>query len=522
MLQKTMRFLSAEGDVIRSQISSRVAASVTPLKGAVLRMNGFVPEGLRDYQVEGVKAALGRKGRFAFWDDPGLGKTAQALTTARNLTTGEILIVSPKVAFSSWMRQSARWLEETPVLWWGNKAATQELWQRYKAERRARNAKAAILLTNYHALPDLLARQVYWGAIIFDESHLMRNRKSHFFINAKKLVSPYVLQLTGSPIVNEVNDLWTQLNLLDEKKWNNFYSFQATFNKSYSGQFARVNYGVKNDDRLRKEIAPFFIRRHKEDVIKELPAKAREAIEYDLTSHQRSLYESLTEDWIAALSNGEHILAPNRVAQIVRLRQVLISPALLGDPDSRSGMLDSLREIVSLEHDAKRAVAIFTPYARAIPLIKAVLTEGANPLVPQTVVIQGGMTPKELDRRQKYFMEARDHRVTLLATIQSATSYDAYRASTAIFLGSHWHPTANEQSEDRLHRLGQTDSVRCLYFMAPDTIDEHIIDILDRKTTYQALAVDPHKLMFPRTQGRERRTTYRKEAYATFIPQSKE
>jgi SNF2 family DNA or RNA helicase len=136
---------------------------------------------------------------------------------------------------------------------------------------------------------------------------------------------------------------------------------------------------------------------------------------------------------------------------------------------------------------------VFTPFAQALPLIEAVLAP-----LGAIWTLRGGLASKVMGERVAAFQAAPRADKALLCTIGVGSSFTATAASTAFFLGSAWSPAHNIQCEDRLHRWGQRDTVLVKYLVGENTIDEHVLDILNDKSTYAALALRPDMLLRPR------------------------
>lgn len=423
----------------------------------------------------------------------GLGKTLEALAASVGTDSRTFLVFTKKVSIGVWKQEIGKWLGD-PVFTY-----TGQPWQRRKAwqEWSSTTARRKWLISNYAHMDSIAQLQPNWDHLIYDESHLLRNRKSRtLFQRATSFRSRYLYLLTGSPIMNQLDDLWTSLHLIDPKRFSSYWRFVNQWFLTSKGVFGGYTIdGPKNAKALREFLAPYVLRRTKASVLLDLPPKVRQVIPLTLGEEQRELYGQMADAMLATWptsEDGTHpggiLLAPSQMAKITRLRQILVSPTLIGAPYASSA-LDGVREQVESEWEAGNPVAIFTPFAKAIPLIMDSLPKG------EITFLRGGTHERVLDETIQHFQESQNPRRAIVCSIGMSTGFTLTAAKVAIFIGYDWVPDNNIQAEDRLHRFGQRDSVRVLYFVHTGTIDDHIMDVLDRKTTWRKLLDDPKTLL---------------------------
>jgi SNF2 family DNA or RNA helicase len=235
-------------------------------------------------------------------------------------------------------------------------------------------------------------------------------------------------------------------------------------------------------------------RKLKKDHLKELPDKIRSKRPVTQTPYQRKLYDQMADEMLADIKDGVVVLAPNSIAQMTRLRQIAITPSLVGG-NSDSGMMTAVLEELESEFLAGNHVVIFTPFNQVMPALEEV---GRKAGATQILYVKGGMSANALAKAQNDFQNVPSKHKLLIAQVTMGQSWEATEAATAFFVGYAYEPPTNWQAEDRLHRFGQTKSVNIKYFVGENTIDEHILDILDRKTTWAAMVLDPQKLVHPK------------------------
>jgi SNF2 family DNA or RNA helicase len=440
---------------------------------------------LRHYQETALSFLHG--GRRLLGDDPGLGKTPPAILAAREMVPkGGILVVGPKVAFGVWRREVARWADEEVL---------------YYAGQPGQRAKIDIsgdkwTVVSYHLAAELLKRRKRWPLVILDESHWVRNRKSMFYKAVRLAQSELLFELTGSPMVNGLPDLWAQLNLIDPKKFSSFWRFLYEHCLIERGKFGIEVGGPKNPSHTRAVLRPYFLRRTKKTPGIDLPSKQRGVIEVEHSPRQRQIYNQLCEEMVAALDDGTMLMTPSKMALMTRLRQCNITPALFGGPHA-SGMFEALQAKCMELFDAKQHVVVATPYTSAIPM----MVDALSKMTPNMGIIQGGMSADLIDETVNWFQNSGLPDRVLFLSIRAGTSFTVTAASNIIFMGYDWTPMWNGQCEDRLHRIGQSVMVNAWYMVCRETVDEHILDVLNLKTSWNNLILNPDRLLHPRVNG---------------------
>jgi SNF2 family DNA or RNA helicase len=442
---------------------------------------------LRDYQREDARF-LTKTGRAILGHDPGLGKTRITIVAAQRLSPqGQWLIISPKVALGVWENETRQILNEGITIWNGSPAKRQKAWSN----------KRRIVATNFALAKKLLKLQDSWDVIIIDESHYIRNRKTDTFKNAiKKFYSRYLFCLSGTPVVNGAKDLWTSLNLLNPRRYASYWRFVQQYCHVYNDGYGYKVEGTRNPDQLQRDLSPVLIRRKKEDVLKELPAKQRMTIPLEMDPNQQKIYDQIAEEMLARWGEDEgdgeggKVLVPNKIAQITRLRQVLVTPALFGGPHI-SATFDALQEALEVDFESGNPAIIFTPFAKALPYIGQVVKECGG----KFGTIKGGMKAEDITRLVAGFQRYQNPKKALICSLLAGQSFTATAATVAYFVGYDWVPANCLQAEDRIHRIGQHFPVRVCYFTYKGTIDDHLLDVLNRKTRWNNLAISPKKLL---------------------------
>jgi SNF2 family DNA or RNA helicase len=398
--------------------------------------------------------------------------------------------VAPLSVTSSWVRH-------VQTIWPAAKIAV--------LNPKNRDALAKQLREPYHyyvvhwealrLMPELY--EVNWWHVIADEVHRAKNRKAQQTIGLKKLKTSYKTGLSGTPADNQPQDLWSILHWLYPKVWSSYHRFvyhHVKIQKHPAGQctaFGCDKYhknayqkimGVSNVEELHKNIQPYYMRRTKEEVIKDLPDKYFSQIEVELPPRQRRIYNQMKESMLAWVGKHEQepIAAPIIVAQLTRLKQFALAYAeletyyktddqgekvafqrvRLTDPSTK---LDAVMDVLE---DSLEQVVVFSESKQMIYLLKARLDKAGITCATLT-----GDTPHAERGKIVDEFQAGNIRVFAGTIAAGGEGITLTAASTVIFLDRTWNPSKNKQAEDRLHRIGQKNAVHVIDIVAKDTVD---------------------------------------------------
>ncbi len=324
-----------------------------------------------------------------------------------------------------------------------------------------------------------------WEVVLADEFHLsgLMNHKtqtSKLFESHRKYFK-YIYLITGTPIRQGVIDLYNPLHICDPERFTNYWQYVNRWCATIMTPFGKsIERNPRNIPEFRQMLDTYMVRRLKSEVLHDLPGKQRNAVGLIMTPKQQSMYNDLAKDFIYEGSEDESIIiAPNQMVTDLRLRQLLVTPRLLGGDDDGAGF-NYLSEVVPELLQRERPVVIFTPFRQAIPLLEDLIRGWS--LGTSIHVLQGGMAPEEFATSWQSFQESSSKNKIMLCVIKSGASFHATEAADCFFLGYEWDFNLNEQSEDRLCRLGQTRFVNCNYFVhAGDSIDEQVKEKLNSK-----------------------------------------
>lgn len=424
---------------------------------------------LRDYQKTGLNFLVNAK-RAILGDDPGLGKTLQSIAACEHIEAKKVLVVCPNPLKWVWEEQIKQWVGKTSTVINGTKK---------QRDAAIAGYRGGYMIINYEGArihPEL--QKMQWDALVCDEAHKLKNRKAAQTKSVKKIKAENVYLVTGTPMMNRTEELWSLLNILFPKQYTSFWRFADHYCEVRKNHFGTeiLTGSDKQVEDLKKALEPVMIRRRKNDVLKELPPKIYQKYPVNLEGKQLLMYKQMEKDAIAIFNDGDVIAAPVVIAQITRLRQIAISTELLGEEQATSAKFEALTGIIE-ENIEDRKIVVFSQFRRAIELYGEILTKKGI----KWVAVTGKQNNDQKIAATQQFQEDKETRV-MLSTIQAGGLGLTWTAAEmVIFLDKHWTPATNMQAEDRLHRIGQKSSVQVISLVAKDTVEDWIESLLESK-----------------------------------------
>jgi len=439
---------------------------------------------LYPFQRTGVGFLLKAR-RTILGDDMGLGKTVEAIITAEEMRANKVLIIAPNNLKHHWYDEIRKWAPDRRVLSLvgsTRKKRTEVLNQyvdgyfiiHYEAARRGKqmkkvDGKKRMVLRDHDYIDELLKQD--WDVVIVDEAHNIKNRKTQQSQDVSRLAkkAPNAWFLTGTPIMNRVPEVWSLLHVINPDRYTSFWSFVKKYANAHPGRFGWViDDHASNPDALREEIAPYFIRREKEEVFPDMPEKTRQKIWLEMGSKQARLHDQMWEELMAEISDQEILVAPIVLSKIMRCRQIAISPELVGS-DAPSVKLEALVEFVQ---STDEKIVVFSQFAEAISLAARELrAAGAG-----CTYFTGASSDEEQSEAISALNTDPETQVLLTTLKAGGEGLDFTAASVVILLDKHWTPATNKQAEDRVHRHGQTKPVTVIELIALNSEADRLIE----------------------------------------------
>ena len=446
---------------------------------------------LRDYQRRGyswLSFMNSLKLGACLADDMGLGKTVQTLALLCSLKERKelqpALLVCPTSVLGNWQREATRFAPELRVdIHHGDRPRD---WESF----RQNLDKTDVLLTSYALLTKdhKLFLEQNWQLIILDEAQQIKNPGSKVSKLSYKLRAASRLILTGTPVENRLQDLWTLFRFLQPELLGSKRRFQARF---------AIPIEKKGEEQARKQlrrlVGPFILRRTKMDpqVASELPARVITTVECSLTPEQARLYEYEVTQALESVEGLEGFQRKGAILRLLtRLKQLCDHPALLEDsPDwsaARSGKLHRLFEILK-ELSPEEGVLIFSQFTKMLGNLKLRLTE----LLGEEILMLDGSTPREhRDQMVERFQSGIGPRIFCISLKAGGVGLNLTRANSVIHFDRWWNPAVEAQATDRAHRIGQTRTVQVFKFVTQATLEEQIARILQEKQALMAELIE--------------------------------
>ena len=444
------------------------------------------------FQEAGVDFLL-KVRRAILGDDMGLGKTAQAIMACEELGAMRVLVICPNTLKSNWAEEIKKWTPHRGVsilrgtykkrqqaiydFWRGFLVVNIEIARWTYTYKKVENKIKRVKSDEPQLIKALLKRQ--WDVIIVDEAHSCKNRKADQTEGVRELCAKtkHVYFLTGTPIMNRVDDLWSPLNILYPKRYYSFWSFVRRHAIAYKTPFGwKIDGKPIRPKELRTEIAPVLLRREKEEVFPDMPRRIHQKLWLDLEGEQLRIYRDIEKTAMAEIDEDTTITTVGILARLTRCRQVAVSPWLIGSKFPEGVKLDALMGIID---GTDQKMVVFSTFAEAIKLVSGFLEKKG---IDHTILIG---EKKEVERHEaiKHFQSTPKVQV-FLATIQAGgAGINLTAASLVVFLDKHWTPAVNEQAIDRTRPHMQTRPIQVIELLGRNTVDEIIEGVLAGKVS---------------------------------------
>lgn len=435
-----------------------------------------LPDLLRPYQRRGVEwlAHLGEVGCHGLLaDEMGLGKTLQviALLAHRPVADKPTLIVCPASVVPVWQEEIARFFPElkVEVLKTGHDFTT--------------HREPVLWLASYTQLRKHreLLPEVEFGYAVLDEGQFIKNPDAKVTQTCFAVKAERRIVLTGTPLENRQLDLWSIFRFLLPGLLGSRSTFETALHTDHAGTI----------ERLRAQLAPFILRRTKREVAQELPPKVEMELHCPLTEVQRTEYARICSEGLERL--GDDVSAAMReksfgfLALLTRLRQTCCDPDMLPwrkSPLRDSGkinlLVEKLAEVLANGHK----VVIFSQFVMLLERVKAALEE-SFPELPRFELT--GMTLDRLKPVQA-FQNAEGAAAMLVSLKAAGTGITLHAADYVFLLDPWWNPAVEAQAVDRVHRIGQTNTVFVYRMVTAGTVEERIQALkADKKDLFDKL-----------------------------------
>lgn len=444
-----------------------------------------MPE-LRPYQDEAVSFLLANGGGI-YADPPGAGKTATTLRWLDEKTFGEkFLIIAPLSVLGHWEREARVWYPDLKVVRGGG-TPTQRAQARQEVVEAGRQEGATgptALLIHYEAfrsdIKDLM--DLGWDAAVFDEAHRLKGRNTLVSKAAILLCRrvEHVALLTGTPLMNRAEELWSLLRLLDPKHYRSFWSWVHTYFRTEVAHWIKSPqpvtlvkevYPDRLDD-LRAEVQPYVLQRPLSALLPDLPPVVVDMVPVTLSAAERRIYDALEKhSWVQA-DDGSILQVSNQVSKISRQRQLASDFSSLFDGGAPASKAKAAIQVIEDLVAQGEKVLVMCAFKHTVETIAARI-KGA-------VTYTGDHTPEERECALGDFKTNAQVLIGTQATLGEGVD-GLQCARHLVMVDRDWTPARNQQAVGRLHRSGQKDTVVVHHLYCEGTIDETVARVCEEK-----------------------------------------
>jgi SNF2 family DNA or RNA helicase len=410
-------------------------------------------------------------------DDMGLGKTIQTLALLQKhkedaedigLKSTSLLIMPTSLIYN-WINEAKKF---TPQL----KMMVHTGAFRYKSPEVFSNYDVVVTTYGISRIDIEMFKSFFFDYVILDESQNIKNPSSKSYQAVKQLKSRFKLILSGTPVENSVNDLWTQMSFINPGLLGTQQFFM--------NEFVTPIEKKKDEEKARKLqaiIKPFVLRRTKEQVATELPPKTENLFYCQMSDEQASVYEKVKSEYrnelLKSLEDGTFAQAQMQVLQgLIKLRQIANHPIMIDEEyEGDSGKFENVTHTLNNVLDGGHKVLIFSQFVKQLQIYRRHFDEEK---IAYTYLDGSTQNRGEIVKR---FQEDEKTKVFLISIKAGGVGLNLTEADYVFILDPWWNPAVEQQAIDRTHRIGQTKNVFIYKFITKDSVEEKILALQQRK-----------------------------------------
>ncbi|KAJ0058954.1 hypothetical protein NL108_003289, partial [Boleophthalmus pectinirostris] len=488
------------------------AADWKKLEGSREYRNG---NALREYQLEGLNWLTFNwynSRNCILADEMGLGKTIQSITFLYEIymkgIQGPFLVIAPLSTIPNWEREFRTWTELNAIVYHGSQASrkTIQAYEMYYRDAQGKVIKGAYrfhaVITTFEMIladcPEL--RSVPWRCVVIDEAHRLKNRNCKLLEGLKMMDMEHKVLLTGTPLQNTVEELFSLLNFLEPERFPSEQTFMTEFGDLKTEEQVQKLQGI---------LKPMMLRRLKEDVEKNLAPKEETIIEVELTNIQKKYYRAILEKNFSFLSKGGpgggggggggggSGNVPNLLNTMMELRKCCNHPYLINGAEEKiaeefreshsadmpdmalQAMIQAAGKLVLIDKLLPKLkagghrVLIFSQMVRCLDILEDYLIQRRYPYERIDGRVRGNLRQAAIDR---FSRPDSDRFVFLLCTRAGGLGINLTAADTCIIFDSDWNPQNDLQAQARCHRIGQSKAVKIYRLITRNSYEREMFD----------------------------------------------
>jgi non-specific serine/threonine protein kinase len=459
---------------------------------------------LRNYQTDGVKWLLNHQQNqlgACLADDMGLGKTLQTLAVLQytkdsleaEVVTDAVdlfsintpvnpplkaLIVSPSSLVFNWKNESKKF---TPSL----KSIIYTGSDRKQIASKLRLYD--LVFTSYSIISRDIAlfKKMAFRYLILDESQYIKNKNSKIFEAINQIETENKITLSGTPIENSLDDLWSQMQFINPDLLGSYSFFVSYFKNPI-----QKKKDPKAIEELKKLIQPYILRRTKEQVAKDLPPVMEQVFYTEMEGEQKSLYEkekSIARNYLLQTATDKPINKLNVLNTLMKLRQLANHPKLVDNNSAiSSGKFDDVTQYLDTLIKSNQKILVFSSFVKHISLY----TDWCKKQQVPYCLLTGETATENRETEVNEFQNNPQKQLFFISLKAGSVGLNLTQATFVVLLDPWWNPFAENQAIARAHRIGQTKPVNVVRFIAKDTIEEKILSLQQKKKEISDAIID--------------------------------
>ncbi|EPS68656.1 chromatin remodeling complex subunit, partial [Genlisea aurea] len=440
-------------------------------------------------------------------DEMGLGKTVSACAFLSSLyfefrAMLPCLVLVPLSTMPNWMSEFALWAPELNVVEYHGNTRARAVIRQYEwhacchGENKITSAyKFNVLLTTYEMIlcDSSHLRGVPWEVLVVDEGHRLKNSGSKLFSLLNTFSFQHRVLLTGTPLQNNIGEMYNLLNFLQPDSFPSLTSFEENFNDLTTAEKV---------DELKKLVAPHMLRRLKKDAMQNIPPKTERVVPVELSSIQAEYYRAmLTKNYQILRNIGKNVPQQSMLNIVMQLRKVCNHPYLIPGTEPESGSIEFLHEMrikasakltllhsmLKLLHKDGHRVLIFSQMTKLLDILEDYMTIEFGPRTYERV--DGSVSVAERQAAISRFNQDKSRFVFLLSTRSCGLGINLATADTVIIYDSDFNPHADIQAMNRAHRIGQSSRLLVYRLVVRASVEERILQLAKKKLMLDQLFV---------------------------------